>query len=216
MSINYQIDLKIRTEDKNSVFDSLDSPMDVLEVFKSWAEKGSCCFVASDPFGHNDVYDYFQRHDLKLSFVNSDLFFNYFSEFMLSNWSVIVICIDDFSGVGRIFKTLRTIRNDYPEASVILVSNEFKVNDLSKERLAICDISLHLPYEASSLPEAFVSAYQNNKVWIERLESLRRASDPRSKMTEKRRRRIKYSGNMRFDQLNVEEVNRLTNSAFFA
>lgn len=193
MSIEQKIEIEKITEDIIVASGKLGVTLDIGEILESWVESGPCCFIANDPFNHKIIYDFFKSHGLGLSFVSSELFVNYLPEFMLSDWSVVIISIDDFEGVSQVFKTLRTIRNDYPEVSVILTSKDFTASDLSKERLAICDVSLRSPCETASLTDAFISAYQNNKAWNERLEYLHGDSHVYSNMTEKRRRRIKYS-----------------------
>lgn len=141
-------------------------------VFDAWRDMGDFCIVTSNPFKNKDIYDYIADKDIQVAFYSDALFLNYFADFMVSRWSAVFICVDDFSSLSLIFNKLRMIRSIVPEVTVIIASKEFGNSDLSKERLPICDVSVKLPLGDQSLDEIILCARRNNIAWNIRLKEL--------------------------------------------
>lgn len=164
---------------------------DFDKVIKIWRDNGPSCFITRDPFDFKEIYDSLRLNGLKISFVNNDFFVSYLHEFMLTNWSVIFICIDDFGGVSEYFNELRVLRTEYPNVNVIIISKQFQSSDFSQERLAICDISLRLPYSQEELPDAVCSAFNNNNAWILRNDAICEEAARDANLLVKSRRKLK-------------------------
>lgn len=163
---------------------------EIDHVTVAWRSMGPCCFITTDPFDFKEVYGSLKSCGLQVSFVNSDFFVKYLHELMLTNWSVIFICVDDFGGVGEIFEELRSLRIGYPHVGIVLMSKNFNSSDFSQERLAICDISLRLPYLPEEFPHTITCTFSNNEAWKVRIEELSKIPQRSSVLQVKNRRRM--------------------------
>lgn len=85
-----------------------------------------------------------------------------------SAWSLAVCHIDDFAEVEDVIDDLRDFRESTPTVPLLLVSSHFARDDLSTERLAICDASVRNDCRASALDVAISAAIQNNLSWNRR------------------------------------------------
>lgn len=146
---------------------------DIKKCFESWKQKGPACMVSANPFKNKVLYDFIVANDMSAVPVGPMIFERCFSEFSNIDWGLIVICIDDFEGIGPIFDKLRHLREFHSSAPVLLTSFGFKSHDLTEERLVICDSSIRFPLDEKMLEEIFLSAWQNNKRWRERLTTVK-------------------------------------------
>jgi hypothetical protein len=81
----------------------------------------------------------------------------------------IMIDIDTFDGIGPQFRQLLSVRNDYPQKNLILMSEEFQTDEFGTHRLMLGDISLRLPILHASLELALLQAPANNTEWRKRV-----------------------------------------------
>lgn len=145
---------------------------DIAACFASWKEKGAVSLVSSNPFKNKILYDYVSTYQMEAMPVGAMIFDRCYSRFIDMEWGLVIICLDDFNGVGPIFNKLRYLRNHFPEIPIILTSFGFKSHDLSEERLQICDASIRFPIDIKSLDEIFLAAWRNNAAWRVRLAAL--------------------------------------------
>lgn len=151
---------------------SVDEHEDLVSVLDAWRDMGDFCIVTSNPFKNKDIYDYIAEKDIQVAFYSDALFLNYFADFMVSQWSAVFICVDDFTSLSSIFNKLRMIRSIVPEVSLIIASQEFGKSDFSTERLPICDVSVKLPLDEQELDDIMICARRNNIAWNIRLKEL--------------------------------------------
>lgn len=85
-----------------------------------------------------------------------------------SAWSLAVCHIDDLADLEDVLDDLRDFRKSTPTVPLLLVSSRFARDDLSAERLAICDASVRNGCNASALDAAIFAAIQNNRGWNSR------------------------------------------------
>ncbi len=90
---------------------------------------------------------------------------------------LLVYCLNECEDLDTSVARLMQMRVDFPCTSIIVASTQFSGNDMSADRLAICDGSLKLPLAESDLFGALVSSLANNRVWQQRL---RDWNDPES------------------------------------
>lgn len=81
----------------------------------------------------------------------------------------IIVDVDSSGGIGASFDRLRNIREYVSELPVILVSAEVKRDDLTRERLPICDVTLRKPVSEASLLVGIRTAQFNCIVWRKRV-----------------------------------------------
>jgi hypothetical protein len=82
---------------------------------------------------------------------------------------LLIVNIDDFGGLSPLYRKIRVFRNSYADVPVIFTSASFGANDLSLERVYVCDVSLCLPSPGLSVESCFMAAYMNNTVWQQRV-----------------------------------------------
>ncbi len=86
-------------------------------------------------------------------------------EAQVGRWSFIIIQIDDFGGIATAIDAVLLLRLAAKETPVILASADVAGDDMSAERLALCDVTLKLPVSASRFGAALSEAGLNNMVW---------------------------------------------------
>jgi hypothetical protein len=86
--------------------------------------------------------------------------------------SLLVVDIDSVADEDLTFDLIFTIREKYPQLPVILISGGFARDDMSTERLAICDVSLRAPINRASFEMGLEEAFDNNSIWQHRLVEL--------------------------------------------
>ena len=98
-----------------------------------------------------------------------------FYEIMMypGEWSVVVVHLDDFGHISVLFDLVRSFRLRCPGVPVVLASRKFSKDDLTLERLPLCDASLSVPSTIQSIRAALDAAIENNDVWHERNYSFR-------------------------------------------
>ncbi len=90
-----------------------------------------------------------------------------------SEFSLVLVNFDDFSGESLAINLLRRLRTRSPNLPVILLSRYFRADDLSQERLAIADVSLVAPVtDFARTGTALAAAAANNAAWRKRRRSL--------------------------------------------
>jgi hypothetical protein len=125
--------------------------------------------VSSNPFKNKLLYEYLAERKMEATPVGAMVFDRCYSRFVEMDWGLIVICLDDFDGVGPIFNKLRYLRNNRSEVPLILTSFGFSSHDMTEERLQICDASIRFPIIDSCLDGIFLKVWQNNLAWRRRL-----------------------------------------------
>jgi len=161
-------------------------------LFDVWEKNGPASLVYSDSKKNKAVGDFIANNGMEVTPVVPAFFNRCYGRFVDIDWGVVVLCLDDFDGVGPIYNKLRYFRDERPHTPVILSSSAFKSHDLSQERLSICDLSIRLPLEPGSEESLFQAAGQNNMIWMERLaglEKVRMAKSPKVKLKRSRRTR---------------------------
>lgn len=82
--------------------------------------------------------------------------------------SHVVMDIESLGGISTAYAMIRRFRDRYPQVPVILISAEFAGDDLGTERLALCDVSLRVPFTFAALDLALREAATNNAAWQDR------------------------------------------------
>lgn len=88
-------------------------------------------------------------------------------------WSYVLVNIDDFGGIDDAIEALLLLRRAAGKCPVILLSSETVLDDLSSERLVLCDATLRLPLSLTRFEVGLVQAIFNNNVWQNRKLKLR-------------------------------------------
>jgi hypothetical protein len=158
--------------DPNPILDPYRDQSDIQSYFSCWKEKGPACVIANNPFILKKIFDYVIQHEMETLPIGSDLFEKFFSKFVDINCGMLVICIDDFDGLGRIFHKLRSFRDERPNVPLLVSSAKFRSDDLSQERLAVCDVSIRLPLGSDDIESTFAATWTNNKAWEKRVHEL--------------------------------------------
>ena len=83
----------------------------------------------------------------------------------------VFISIDDFGGPTFVYDQLHGLRQNMPNTAVILVSDEFAVDEYGTHRLTLADVSLRFPLSKSSLLLALNQAPVNLSAWKQRIAS---------------------------------------------
>lgn len=144
----------------------------IEELFEVWKRNGAASLVASNPIKSDRLCDFMISNGMEVTPVAPAIFNRCYGRFVDAEWGVVVLCLDDFDGLGPIYNKLRYFRDERPHVPVILTSFDFKYHDLSQERLSICDLSIRLPIETGSEEALFLAAGQNNMSWMRRLAGL--------------------------------------------
>jgi hypothetical protein len=134
-----------------------------------WKYKWPVCFVSNNPLDASLVFDHVRANGGELLPLGANLFRKFYDQLLDVTIGGLIISIDDFDGIGSIFEKLRNFRTYRPSVPVILVSRNFKADDLSQERLAICDVSVKLPLSPDKIERYLATASINNKEWVKRL-----------------------------------------------
>jgi CheY-like chemotaxis protein len=90
-------------------------------------------------------------------------------------FNVVMIDLDSLGGIDEIIEPLLALRRRRPGLSVLVVSGTFMVDDVSVERLPLCDCSLRAPVGFLALDFALGEAMEvNTPAWMERVALLDR------------------------------------------
>lgn len=87
-------------------------------------------------------------------------------------WSMAVLDVDSLGGILELSDDLMDFRAEVPEVPVMLVSAGFSQDDLTEERLPMCDASVRNPARLPSIVKGVAAAIENNKTWRMRAETL--------------------------------------------
>ena len=79
-----------------------------------------------------------------------------------------IIDLEAAGGITSAYPALRAFRDRHPDIPVILLSDEFSTDDFGTDRLALCDVSLRIPFSFASFGFALREAEVNNTVWQQR------------------------------------------------
>lgn len=148
---------------------AIDRDKNLHSYFEKWSNKGPACIVANNPFDAKEVFEFISSYGMEALPLGSSIFEKFYPRFIDLNCGLIIMCIDDFSSLGRTIQKLRDFREERPDVPVLLMSANFISDDITQERLAICDVSLHIPINSSNIEEYFSSAWMNNDAWKRRL-----------------------------------------------
>ncbi|MCO8145904.1 hypothetical protein NHN26_11775 [Rhodovulum tesquicola] len=85
-------------------------------------------------------------------------------------WGFLAVQIDDFGGITGCIRPLLRFRHLCPSVPLILLSDCTSRDDLSCDRLALCDVTLKSPVNAASWRHALAVARKNNRTWQSRLD----------------------------------------------
>lgn len=110
------------------------------------------------------------QKDWKVSPVAPSIFQSIQSIYSGMDWGLLVVCADDFESLDAIIDCLLFFREKRPKVPVILISEDFRSDDLSCERLAIADICLRKPGTENGDIGKVAKAFANNLVWQDRME----------------------------------------------
>ena len=80
----------------------------------------------------------------------------------------VIIDLDAAGGITAAYPALRGFRDRHPDIPVILLSDEFSTDDFGTDRLALCDVSLRIPFSFATFSFALREAEVNNAVWQQR------------------------------------------------
>lgn len=81
------------------------------------------------------------------------------------DWSLVILDLDSFGGILELSDDLMDFRVEAPEMPVLLLSSGFFQDDLTKERLPMCDASIRSPALSLSIFKGVKAAIENNKSW---------------------------------------------------
>ncbi|NSY40998.1 hypothetical protein [Leisingera sp. ANG59] len=87
-------------------------------------------------------------------------------------WSMAILDLDSFGGILELSDDLMDFRVEAPEVPLLLLSSGFSQDDLSEERLPMCDASIRSPAFSLSLAKGVKAAIENNKAWRLRYKSM--------------------------------------------
>ena len=88
------------------------------------------------------------------------------------SWSMAILDLDSFGGILELSDDLMDFRVEAPEVPLLLLSSGFSQDDLSEERLPMCDASIRSPAFSLSLTKGVKAAIENNKAWRLRYKSM--------------------------------------------
>lgn len=149
-----------------------ESRTQLRSFFDAWKLLGPACLVSSNPFKNKLLSDFISSYEMETLPIGPMIFEKGYPQIAYRNWGMIIICIDDFEGMGPIFDKVRHLRDVHANAPILLTSFAFKSHDLTEERLAVCDVSIRFPLDEASLPAIFVSAWENNHKWRARISEI--------------------------------------------
>lgn len=78
---------------------------------------------------------------------------------------LVVVDVDSCGGIAKVIGELMAFRKKFVDIPLVLVSAESPADDFSTERLAIADVTLHVPVSVSRLDLALAEAQINNQAW---------------------------------------------------
>jgi hypothetical protein len=90
-----------------------------------------------------------------------------------SSYDFLFVDIEALGGIVKIFDTLASLRVKHPSVPVILISDEFEVDDFDTTRRVLADVSLRTPILYASLELALFEATNNNRKCRENVVGLR-------------------------------------------
>ena len=89
-----------------------------------------------------------------------------------SQWSMLLLAIDDFGGFSAVAEDLRALRQMVPKLAVIVVTGESSGDFGSDSSLVFGDATLRLPIDSEIIGVALSMAAVNSRRWFERMLSL--------------------------------------------
>ncbi|AGI68490.1 hypothetical protein OAN307_c29400 [Octadecabacter antarcticus 307] len=126
--------------------------------------------IAADRIEGNLISQHFQDLGQDVQLTNSlEGALGVLSDLPLA-WSLAVCQIDDLADLEDVVDDLRDFRKSTPAVPLLLISSRFARDDLSAERLALCDASVTNNCNASALDAGIFAAIQNNRAWNRRTE----------------------------------------------
>jgi hypothetical protein len=125
--------------------------------------------VSRNPGRLRALTDAMRHKDMALDQVNPDIFLKSYEQFIQNQRTILVVVLDDCAGSSDIISNLLNFRADFPATQVILVSAEIATDDLTCERLPLCDISLKWPLSEHRIAESLEKSIYNNVMWQDRL-----------------------------------------------
>ena len=140
----------------------------IKNLFFSWKTNGPACLICDESPQNKILIDYITSHGMETQLIGTTVFYKRYGAFVDIDWGMVILCIDAFDGVGRVFNKLRYFRDERPHIPLILTSANFKSDDVTQERLAICDLSMKLPLDPAQLDNLFEAAGLNNVAWSKR------------------------------------------------
>ena len=87
-------------------------------------------------------------------------------------YSIVYVDIESQDGIKNIIDDLIAFRKSFPTIPLVIISPLSNYNDLSSERLPICDISMRSIYHMSQLERVTDTAIENNALWQKRHETM--------------------------------------------
>jgi hypothetical protein len=160
---------EISIEEHSAVSEQCFSSLKVVsKYFSTWAQSGPFCLISSDPVLHKGLTDYMVWHGMDGTPCSPEVFSKAYARFVDLKPGLVVLCVDDFDGIGEVYNKLRYFRDERPNVPILLTSVNFKLNDLSVERLPICDTSIKMPLDTALLDECFMAVWSNNECWANR------------------------------------------------
>lgn len=90
--------------------------------------------------------------------------------------SHLIVDLDYLGGIEKSVGGLRRIRDSWPDIVVVLLSSDFRSDDVSCDRLAVGDVCLKHPVGLASLEFGLMEASRvNNRVWQARCADMKSA-----------------------------------------
>lgn len=147
------------------------------QYFETWNKAGPICVVLDNPFDGQPIFDCVNSHGVPALPLGSTIFDRLYSKFIELNCGLLVLCVDGFSDLGNLIQRVMMFRKERPSVPIILISRCFSVDDISQERLALCDVSIKLPIKELVLDDYFLIAWKNNRAWVNRLDCMKCKED---------------------------------------
>ena len=145
-------------------------PDGLKKCFREWNKRGPICVVVDYEFDAKPIFDCIAVHGGQSLPLSSAIFERLYTKFIDLNCGLLVLCVDGIGSWGKIIQRLIIYRKERPHVPIILMSRGFGSDDVTLERLSICDVSIKLPLKNGLVDEYFYLACENNKAWVKRME----------------------------------------------
>lgn len=133
---------------------------------------GKVAVISRDLRSLKPLLDVTLQHGLSIDQLVPSAFVQKKDSFTEEEWTYVIVSLDDNEDIGSLLDQLLRFRRASPKTPVMLVSTNFSRDDLTCERLPICDVSLRASLKAVHINKALAAAFMNNIRWQTRISDL--------------------------------------------